>query len=120
MIIDLTISKIFTRNLDNRFAREYALPAGVWLEVWRRYKLLEYSNGDLRDFLFIKYARNLNTTSMSRWIIRGEIYSIANPLIKKGVKHVNTEIFGEYEEFLMNELVKPLRNGATRKSDSII
>lgn len=120
MIIDITKSKIFTIEPSMRFSKEYGLPKDVWPEIWRRYKLLEYSNGDLRDFLFLKYARNLNYMSMKRWLCRGEIFMITNPLIKKGVIHVNSQIFGDYEEYVMNELIKPLKNGATNKAESII
>lgn len=120
MIIDLTKSKIFTIEPDVRFSREYALPQGSWTAIWRRYKALDYSNEDMRDYLFIKHARNLNFISMDRWIVRSKIYEISGPLIKKGVKHVNSEIFGELEEIVMNELVKSLKNGATQKPKSII
>ncbi len=120
MIINITQSKIFTCDPAIRFAKEYQLPKNSWEELWRKYKILEYSNGDLRDFLFIKYARNLNTISMHRWLIRGRIYEISAPLIKMGVQHVNTEIFGPLEEIVMNELVKSFKNGAIVKSKIII
>lgn len=120
MIINITCSRIFTVDPAIRFAKEYALPQESWNELWRRYKLLGYSNGDLRDYLFIKYARNLKHASMYRWIARGEIYTVTKPLVKLGVEHVNSSIFGDYEEYLMNELVKPLKNGAVKKSQSII
>lgn len=120
MIINISKSKIFTTDPSLRFSKEYALPRDTWVNLWRRYKLLDYSNGDLRDYLFIKYARNLNHTTMYRWIARAEIYLIVQPLLKRGVVHVNTEIFGVFEEYLMNELVKPLRSGGASKSESII
>jgi hypothetical protein len=120
MIIDITKSKIFTTEPSIRFSKEYGLPKGVWAEVWRRYKLLEYSNGDIRDYLFVKYARNISYPTMGRWIARGEIYIITKPLIEKGVVHVNSQIFKEYEEYVMNELVRPLKNGATSKAESIL
>lgn len=120
MIINITKSKIFKAEPSLRFSREYGLPKDVWSEVWRRYKLLEYSHGDLRDYLFLKYARNITQPAMSRWIYRGEIYLITKPLIEKGVIHVNSNIFGAYEEYIMNELTKPLKNGAITKAESII
>lgn len=120
MIINIQKSKIFTVDPSSRFSKEYGLPREAWAEVWRRYKMLEYSNGDIRDYIFLKYARNLNWVSMDRWIRRGEIYIITRPLIEKGVIHVNSVIFGQYEEYVMNELVKPLKNGAVSKSESII
>lgn len=120
MLLNITKSKIFTLDPSVRFAKEYGLPKEAWSEVWRRYKLLDYSNGDIRDFLFLKYARNIGHPAMSRWIYRGEIYIITKPLIEKGVQHVNSSIFGRYEEYVMNELVKPLKNGAIGKAESII
>ncbi len=120
MIIDITKSKIFTLSPDVRFSKEYALPSGVWTEIWKRHMLLAYTNEDLRDYLFIKYARNLQRSSMNRWLTRGKIYEICHPIIKKGAVHVNTEIFGELEEFVIKELIKPLKNGATSKSETII
>lgn len=120
MLINITKSNIFTTEPSTRFSKEYGLPKEAWGEVWRRYKLLEYSNGDLRDYVFLKYARNLSFTTMKRWMQRGEVYSITKPLLIKGVVHVNSQIFKDYEEFVMNELIKPLRNGATNKSESII
>ncbi len=120
MVIDITKSRIFTTDPSIRFSKEYGLPKEVWNEVWRRYKFLDYSNGDVRDYLFIKYARNLNFMSMKRWIARGEVYIISKPLIEKGVIHVNSRIFGDYEEYVMNELVRPLKDGANTKAESII
>jgi hypothetical protein len=120
MIIDLTQSRIFTCDPATRFAKEYQLPKGTWTELWRRYKLLEYTNGDLRDYMFLKYARNLSHPTMYRWLAKAEIYHIVNPLMKEGVKHVNTVIFGDLEEFVMNELVKSIKNGAIGVSKAII
>ncbi len=120
MIINITKSQIFTKDPAIRFAKEYSLPLKTWGEFWRRYKLLEYSNGDLRDFLFIKHARNLSPSSINRWIMRGRVYDLIHTHHKNGVEHVNTIIFGDLEEIVINELVKPLKNGAIGKADSII
>ena len=120
MIINIRQSKIFTKDPAVRFSAEYGLSKEVWPEVWKRYKLLHYSNGDLRDYLFVKYARNLSYPVMGRWLQRGEIYMITKPLIKEGIVHVNSAIFKEQEEYVINELVRPLKNGATSKADSIL
>lgn len=120
MIISIRKSKLFTHDPAMRFAREHGLPKDAWHEVWRRYKLLEYSNGDLRDYLFVKYARSLSYNGMNRWIARGHVHAITSPLIDKGVVHVNSSIFREYEDFVMNELVKPLKNGGKCRAESIL
>lgn len=120
MIITISKSKLFKIDPAIRFASEYGIPKDVWYEVWRRYKILEYSNGDLRDYLFIKYARNLSFNAMDRWLRRGEIYAITKPLVTMGVQHVNSSIFGEHEDYVMNELVRPLKSGAIQKPESIL
>jgi len=120
MILDLTQSKLFTVDPDIRFSREYLLPQGTWKELWRRYKLLDYSNGDLRDYLFVKHARRLSYRSMDRWIQRSEIYMLTRPVLERGAKMVNSEIFGAYEQYVMDELTKQLRNGGTASSRIII
>ncbi len=120
MLIDLSKSNLFTKDPDIRFSREYMVPLGTWRELWRRYKLLGYSNGDMRDYLFIKLARNLSYNSMDRWIMRSEIYSRSQPAIQKGARMVNTEIFGDHEQYVIDELSKQLRYGVSKNSRSII
>jgi hypothetical protein len=74
----------------------------------------------MRDYLFIKHARNLSFTSMWRWIIRSEIYSISNRFLKDGARYVNSDVFGEFEENVMKELVKQHKYGDSLNSKSII
>lgn len=120
MIINLLESDFFTKDPDIRFAREYLLPNGTWKELWRRYKLLEYTNQDLRDYLFIKHARNLSAKSVDRWIARNEIYLLAQPAVNMGAKMVNTSIFGKYEQKVIDDLTKQIRWGGGKKSNIII
>jgi hypothetical protein len=120
MIINLLKSKIFTDDPDVRFAKEYGVPQGVWKEILRRYKIMDYSPKDLRDYLFIKHARNLEYTTLARWIVRSEIYTLTKPVLDKGGRTVVSSFFGEHEEYIMNELTKQLKNGASKTSRSII
>ena len=120
MILDITKSNIFKVDPDIRFAEEWQVPKGTWLEVWRRYKLLGYSQSDIKDYLFVKYARNLEYSTIGRWIVRTEIYGITEPLIKKGVIHADSTIFREWEEDVMKEIVKSIRSGDSSHSKSII
>lgn len=119
MILNLQDSKFF-QDPDPRFAKEHALPLGTWKELWRRYKLLDYSNGDLRDYLFVKFARNLSYNSMERWIVRSEVYVIARPVLERGAIAVNSNIFGIYEQFVLDEVTKNLRFSGSIDSKIII
>lgn len=111
MIINLRESKLFTLDPDVRFAKEYQVPLGTWKELWRRRELMDYTNEDLRDYLFIKYVRNLSNRTIERWINRSKIYIIARPFVQKGVVHANTEIFGDLEQYVLDDLTRSLRDG---------
>lgn len=120
MLIDLSKSKLFTTDPSLRFSKEYAVPIETWKELWRRYKLLEYSNGDLRDYLFVKHARSLSYNSMERWLRCGEIYMLSRPVLDKGAKLVNSVIFGTFEQHVIDALTKQLRSGRSGDSKTII
>lgn len=111
---------MFTTDPDTRFAKEYAVPKGTWRELWRRYKLLDYSNGDLRDYMFIKFARNLSYNTMQRWILRSEVFTISHPLVLKGVQHVNTSVFKDYEQYVMDEITRTFKYGGGQDSRILI
>ncbi len=120
MILDIRKSNIFTTSPDVRFTKEYSVPSGSWDKIWSKYKFYGYNHGDLKDYIFIKHARNLSYTTIDRWVMRAEIFSISEPLIKMGVQHVQSEIFKEWEQPLMDYLFKTMKSGSTTKSRIVI
>lgn len=126
MIINLTKSDLFTKDPDIRFALEYGLPRGLWNLLFNRAKYLEYSVNELCELYQIKTKSLLGEpkvmpyTTMKRWIWRTEIYNRAIPFVKKGAETVVSEVFGEFEEELLKELGKHLRNGETKDSRILI
>lgn len=116
MIFHLTKSNLFTQEPDNRFAREYGLPRGLWTLLWQRYKLMEYSIPELCELLDIKAHRKLSPKTLGRWIWRSEVYSIAHPLMLKGAQLVNSEVFREYEMELCKEILKNYKSSVHKKS----
>lgn len=119
MILDLKKSKLF-EDPDERFCKEYLLPGGTWKEMWRRYKLLDYSKSELIDYLFIKHARKMSPNSIDRWIVRSEVFQMAKPKLDMGVQYINSNIFEDYEQFVLDELTKNLRFSGTDESKVII
>ena len=120
MIIDLSKSALFTVHPDERFATELGLPLGTWTEMWRRYKLLGYDEGELRDYLKLKTGKETSKRQIKRWIIRTEIYSLAAPMIKKGATYATTELFRDFEQDVMNEILKHMRSGGTKDTRILI
>ncbi len=120
MIIDLSQSKFFTQDPDIRFAKEYLLPLGAWKEGWRRYQLLEYTQSDLRDYFFMKYGRRLSWNSLNKWIIKTEVYIVSRPVLERGAKVVNSDIFGKHEQYILEEVTRNLRFEGSSDSRIII
>jgi len=120
MIVDLSKSKLFTVHPDDRFAREYQVPKGVWTELWKRYKLLSYDVPELCEYFLIKTKIKASPRNINRWIIRTELYMIASPVLKLGACHVNSNIFGFFEDIVLDEFTKHLRFNGTKKSKVII
>lgn len=120
MIIHLLNSKIFTIDPAIRFGKEYNVDATLWNEVWRRHTLLEYTNGELCEYIHFKTNRNPRPESVRRWIIRTEIYCLANHATRMGVRVVQSEYFKQYEKHVIKELTRSMKFGASRDSRSII
>lgn len=116
MLINLTKSDLFTVDPAVRFARNYDVPQQLWTEMWRKYKLLDFTHKELREYFQMKTARRISQRNLNRWIFRSEIYSMARPMMKEGVKTVNSYFFKEYELKVQNEIIKHLKYGVTKDS----
>jgi hypothetical protein len=120
VIINLHKSILFTRTPDERFAREYGLPLGTWTELWRRHIFLEYTIAEMCEYFYIKTGRKTTKQSMMRWKWRSEVYSKIAPVMKRGVRVVNSEFFGDNEMLVTKELLKNIRNSVTKESRTLI
>jgi len=116
MIIDLTKSKLFTSEPHIRFAREYNVHNDIWLELWKRYKLMGYTLCDMRDFYHIKTGNHIKNRNLKRWILRTEIYTMVYPALREGAQFATTEIFGEYEQYVIDEVIAYLKVNGTAKN----
>jgi len=119
MIIKVN-TKLFTIEPDVRFSREQNVPRGFWLDLWRRHKMLEYTVTELCEYFKLKTGRPASWSTIDRWILKTEMFNKVNPFVKKGVTSVNTEIFGDLEQKVINELTRQFREYGTTKSNIII
>lgn len=120
MIIHLKKSVLFTVSPDERFCQEYNVHPGFWKDIWRRYKLLTYTQTEVRDFYRLKTGNHITAKTISLWIFRSEIYSMTSPLMKEGVQAVNSSFFRDYEWRLIKELTKNVRRSANKKVKTIV
>ena len=120
MIIHLLKSKLFTIDPAIRFANEYDVDVRLWNDVWRRHTLLGYSNSELCEFIHFKTGRKPKASSIRRWVIRTEIYCLANHAVRMGVRVVQSEYFGKFEQAVLDELMKNMRFSAKQDSRSLV
>lgn len=120
MLIHLTHSRLFTEDPATRFATVYGVERELWVEMWRRKQLLDYTLEDLCDYFELKTHRKLKHQSLRRWLFRAEIYSISAALMKRGVRVVQSEFFRKHEQAVLYEITKGIRSGEAKSTKSIV
>jgi hypothetical protein len=113
MLIRINKSKLFTVHPSKRFANEYQVKEYMWNEMWNRYRLLDYSIADLADYFYVKTAKPIKRRHVKRWIFIQEIYNKTTPAREMGAEVVNTEIFGDLEDKVIEEVTRHLKYGDT-------
>lgn len=103
-----------------RFAKEFDVSEDVWRQCWVKYKVLELTIPELCEYIHIKTGRKPSHISISRWVTRTEIYAISREAIKKGAETVVSSFFREYEEQVINELLKNIKTSVSKESRSIV
>ncbi len=120
MIIHLNKSKLFTVEPSRRFAKEFGVDEKIWAECWFRYKIKGYTNRDIRDYIHTKTGRNPSYLSISLWVRRTEVFSIAKEAFKMGGSVVVSEFFGKHEDFVVKQITKHIKSGNSVTSRSIV
>ncbi len=116
MLIRINNSRLFDTNPAKRFADQYSVDEKIWLELWKRYKLLDYTIEDLSDYFHIKTGKAIKRRYIKRWVFLGEIYILAKPAREMGAEVINTELFGKLEARVIEEITRHLRSGSTQDS----
>lgn len=120
MILNLEESKLFTQHPDVRFAKHYKVPEGLWTEMWRRYRILEYEIRDLQDFFYVKTANEISYHMVKTWIWRTQVYMRAHEAMKHGARAVSSEWFGDLEHDLLVQLLKNAKSGKSKEVHVIV
>lgn len=120
MLIKLHESKLFTVDPAIRFAKEYDVEPKIWRQMWKRYCLQEYDMDGLCGYFFYKTGRRPNRESIKRWLIRTEIFSKANHVIRMGTRVVDSEYFGKHEQDLIKELTRNMLFSQAKDSRTIV
>lgn len=120
MLIHINKSKLFTVEPAKRFAKEFNVDESVWIKSWLKYKVYGYSVSEVCDYVHVLTGRKPSYNSVSRWIVRTEIYSLALEARKMGAQTVVSSFFGIYAKNVEHELFKHMKSGVTTNSRSMV
>lgn len=120
MIIHLKKSILFTVDPDIRFSKEYNLEPGLLKELYRRYKLRDFTFDELCEFYQMKTNKQLSRKSMKRWMWRTEVYSMTLPVLDRGVETVVSSFFKNHEWRVIKELTRNLPSSVHKNTKTLI
>lgn len=98
--------RIFVEDPALRFSRSLHCSPNVWREVWKRYKFLDYTKEEAREYITITLNKKISKKRFNRWVDRTEVYTKAQLILKKDVKEVSSEYFGKLKDFVENQVTK--------------
>lgn len=116
MLIRIKNSRLFNTNPAKRFADEYGVPEQLWHELWKRHKLLDYTVADIAEYYHIKVGKPIRRRYIKRWLFLGEIYILSKPARDMGAEVINTELFGPFEQRVIDEITRHMKSGSTHDS----
>lgn len=119
MILKLADSKIFTVDTAIRFSREYGVKKTLWNEIWKRH-LSGYDAESLAGYFMYKSRKNISVASIKKWINKTEVYCRANHIMRMGVRMVQSEYFGAYEDFVLDEVLRNMKFRGTKESRAVL
>lgn len=120
MLIKIDQSSLFTKEPAKRFAKRFNVPESLWIELWLRYKIKDYTIAELQEYAHIKVGWRPRYIVIWRWIVRTEIYSLSREAVKKGATTVVSSFFGEFEQDVINEVTKHMKGGDKKSTRSMV
>jgi len=105
MYIDIN-RNLFKEDPAERFSVYFKCSPDVWRKVWHRYKFLDYTKEEAREYLSMILRVPIEQRPFNRWAERTEVYLKAQIALDKGIKQVNSNFFGKHKDFVENEINK--------------
>lgn len=119
MLIKLYESRMFTVDTATRFADQYQVSSKMWNEIWKRH-LSGYDDESLAGYFIYKTHKQISAKAIRRWLIKTEIYCRANHIMLMGVRVVQSEYFGDYEQAVLDEVLKNMRFSGSKDSRIVV
>lgn len=120
MLVKIRSSRLFDTSPAIRFANQYSVPENMWTEMWKRHKMLEFTLSELQEYFLIKTGKKIRKRQITRWIFLTDIYSRTKPAREKGAEVIDTSMFGEFEDKVIEELTRHLKSGSTKRVNVLV
>lgn len=105
MLISLN-RRLFKEDPVYRFSRSFKCHPDIWRNVWRKHKILDYTEDEAYEYLVFILRINIRKERFKRWVKRTEAYNKAQLALNKGAKEVTKDYFGNIQEFVIREIQK--------------
>lgn len=99
-------SRLFKDDPAKRFSDSFKCDPEVWRRVWQKYKFLDYTRDEAKEYLVLILKVPIHTQRFDRWVERTEIYLKAQIALKDGVQEVSSDFFGKHKDFVEKETTK--------------
>ena len=106
---------MFTVDTAIRFSQQYRCPKTLWDDIWKR-ALDGYDEYALAGYFMYKTNQRIKAKTIREWLRKTEIYCRANHIMLMGVRVVHSEYFGEYEPYVLKEIVRNMKSSRTQDS----
>lgn len=120
MLLKLRKSALFNTDPAKRFAQQYDVALSLWLELWKRHKVLDYSINEMTEYFRIKSGKTIKRRQVKRWIFLTEVYMLTKPARDKKAEVISTELFGDLEQKVVLEVTRGMREVHTKRSNIIV
>jgi hypothetical protein len=89
----LITSSVFTIKPTLKFAETMSVPTFLWEEMYYKYKTMNYSKADLKEWFEFKTQKYIAYKTICRWVVRQELYDDVRDVKRKGCQVVNAQFF---------------------------
>lgn len=113
MIVNLHLP-MFQVSPSERFSKSLHVEGQIWKDLWYRYKYLEYSPSECREWFLIKTKKEIGVWQLLRWMKRQEIYLLAQEV--KDFDTIHISHFGDLKEDVYFLLTKNKKHGSSNNS----
>lgn len=120
MLIKIYNSRLFNTNPAIRFSKWHNVSEDLWIELWKRYKILGYSIEEMAEFFKMKSGKEIKNKQLKRWIFVTEIFIMTKPAREKRARVVSTELFGKLEQEVIYEMTRAMRECGAKKSNTLL